>query len=74
MTMCPHGDHPACCVECIEGTPPERPNPPSDQPHPISRAFPAGYSGQCPACNLAIHEGQPIRHMSDATYRHEACA
>lgn len=25
---CPHGDHPSCCIDCMAGPPPERPNRP----------------------------------------------
>lgn len=40
---------------------------------PETAAWSARFAGHCSGCNLAIHEGQPIRRMSDGTYRHDSC-
>lgn len=69
---CPHGDHPACCVDCLEGPPPEQPNRP-EQLEAETGPFPARFAGHCSGCNLAIHEGQTIRRMTNGEYRHGRC-
>lgn len=63
-----------CCIDCLTGKPPERPNPPADRPDAVGPAWPAKWPGHCSGCNTAIHEDQPIRRMTDGTYQHERCA
>ena len=35
--------------------------------------YQARYDGQCPSCDLPIHEGQLIYRWTDERYRHEGC-
>lgn len=72
-TVCRHGDHPACCLECLNGMPDERPNAPAARPRPSSNPFFAQWSGHCQGCNLAIHAGQAVVRMTDETYQHAGC-
>lgn len=72
MRPCDHGmPTPASCIDCMdEGNiaPVRR------EPVTVEARFPARFPGQCPGCNLAIHEGEQIVRMSDDTYRHGRCA
>jgi hypothetical protein len=72
--LCPHGDVPAACLDCLTGRPPERPNREAAKPKAASHAFTARFPGQCAGCNLGIHEGQAVVKMSDESYRHARCA
>lgn len=49
---CPHGEHPAVCVECFEGVPPERPAPRWEK---SGREFRAIHDGTCPTCGENIY-------------------
>lgn len=72
--LCPHGEHPAVCMECLEGPPPER-----------ARSRPGGmdcrgqgyitaqYEGFCPVCEEDVLIGEKIVDF-DGRWGHLACA
>ena len=70
---CTHGmPSPASCIVCMdEGN--IAPGHDGPGPEAMGRPFPAKFDGDCPGCDLVIHEGQPIRRWSDGRYRHEGC-
>ena len=70
---CAHGmPSPASCIVCMdEGN--IAPGWEGPGPEAMGRPFPAKFDGDCPGCDLTIHEGQSIRRWSDARYRHEWC-
>lgn len=53
-----------CCVDCLTGKPPERPN-----PKPL-RVFVAQYPGDCDRCGDPISPGEEIALMDDDSYVH----
>lgn len=70
---CTHGmPSAASCIVCMdEGN--IAPGHDGPGPEAMGRPFPAKFDGDCPGCDLAIHEGQPIRRWSDGRYRHDGC-
>lgn len=74
LDICPHDDVPAACVDCLMGKPPERPNRPPAPPERDGPSWLAKFPGHCSGCNLALHEGQNICHMTDGSYRHLTCS
>lgn len=73
VDLCEHGDLAAACVDCLTGTPPERPNPLPPGATVYSYPIRARFDGHCAGCNLAIHVGQLIVGMDDGTHEHADC-
>lgn len=74
ITGCEHGEmHPAACLECLAKPPPPRRRRPS-RTVTSTRPVTAMFMGQCPGCNLGIHEGEAITYVDEGGWQHAACA
>lgn len=60
-------DFPDTCPVCRG---PVRTDP---EPVTVEARFAARFPGDCPACHLGIHEGQPIAKLSNGRYVHDHC-
>lgn len=75
VTLCPHGDIEAACLDCLHERPagpdPERPQ----RPKPVDpwTWVVARYDGHCRGCNLPIQTGERIIAMTDDTWQHARC-
>lgn len=73
VATCPHGDHPACCLDCLDGPPP-----PSARPAPRTRSAGSGYviaefDGWCPACDDEVLPGEKIVEHEPGRWGHLSC-
>ena len=68
-TTCPHGDHPACCIECLETTPPK----PKPQERADSWPWRSKLTTRCPKCSGHIEQGEPIVHTTYDRWVHAEC-